>query len=68
MEIDVNKLKELREKRALSMRELAERAGLRHNTIYRIEHGQKNVMPRTVRKLAAALDVEPAKLLGEDED
>jgi transcriptional regulator with XRE-family HTH domain len=62
MEIDVNKLKDLREERALSMRELAELAGVQHNTIYRIEHGQKNIMPRTLRNLAVALDVEPREL------
>ncbi len=63
MEIDVKKLKELREARALSMRELAAAAGVGHNTIYRIEHGQKNVLPRTIRHLAAALGVEPRELI-----
>ncbi len=59
----MEKLKELREARALSLRELANEAGVGHNTIYRIEHGQKNVLPRTVRKLAAALGVEPRELI-----
>lgn len=59
----MNKLKELRETRALSMRELAAAAGVGHNTIYRIEHGQTNVLPRTVRRLAAALGVEPHELM-----
>jgi transcriptional regulator with XRE-family HTH domain len=63
MEIDVEKLKELREARALSLRELANEAGVGHNTIYRIEHGQGNVLPRTVRRLAKALDVEPRELM-----
>ncbi len=63
MEIDVEKLKELREARALSMRELGTAAGVGHNTIYRIEHGQKNVLPRTIRRLAAALDVDPRELM-----
>ncbi len=62
MEIDVHKLRELREDRALSMRELAGLAGMQHNTIYRIEAGQKSVQPRTLRKLAAALGVEPREL------
>ena len=56
------KLKELREDRAYSMRELAELAGVHYNTIHRIEHGQENVHPRTVRKLAAVLGVEPREL------
>ena len=63
MEIDVEKLKELREARALSLRELANEAGVGHNTIYRIEHGQGNVLPRTVRRLAKALGVEPRELI-----
>jgi transcriptional regulator with XRE-family HTH domain len=63
MEINVEKLKELREARALSLRELANEAGVGHNTIYRIEHGQRNVLPRTVRRLAKALGVEPRELM-----
>ena len=63
VEIDVEKLKELREARALSLRELANEAGVGHNTIYRIEHGQGNVLPRTVRRLAKALGVEPRELM-----
>jgi transcriptional regulator with XRE-family HTH domain len=63
MKIDVEKLKELREARALSLRELANEAGVGHNTIYRIEHGQGNVLPRTVRRLAKALGVEPRELM-----
>ncbi len=59
----MEKLKELRETRALSLRELANEAGVGHNTIYRIEHGQGNVLPRTVRRLARALGVEPRELM-----
>ena len=59
----MEKLKELREARALSLRELANEAGVGHNTIYRIEHGQGNVFPRTVRRLAKALGVEPRELM-----
>ncbi len=58
------KLKELREDRAYSIRELAELAGVHYNTVHRIEHGQGSVHPRTIRKLAAALGVEPRDLRG----
>ncbi len=58
------KVKELREDRAYSIRELAERAGVHYNTVHRIEHGQGSVHPRTIRKLAAALGVEPRDLRG----
>jgi transcriptional regulator with XRE-family HTH domain len=68
MEIDVEKLKELRETRALSLRELANEAGVGHNTIYRIEHGQGNALPRTVRRLAKALGVEPHELMKRSSD
>jgi transcriptional regulator with XRE-family HTH domain len=64
MEISAMKLKELREDRAYSMRELAELAGIHYNTVHRIEHGQDSVHPRTLRKLAEALGVEPKDLRG----
>ena len=57
------KLKELREDRAYSIRELAELAGVHYNTVHRIEHGQGSVHPRTKRKLAEALGVAPRELL-----
>lgn len=63
VEVDVQKLKKLREDRALSLRELSEAAGVGHNTIYRLEHGQGSAIPRTVRRLAAALNVEPRDIL-----
>ena len=59
----MEKLKELRQARALSLRELSNEADVGHNTIYRIEHGQENVLPRTVRRLAKALGVEPRELM-----
>jgi transcriptional regulator with XRE-family HTH domain len=62
MEISVIKLKEMREDRAYSMRDLAELAGVHYNTIHRIEHGQGSVHPRTLRKLAEAFGVEPRAL------
>jgi transcriptional regulator with XRE-family HTH domain len=64
MEVDATKLKQLREARALSLRELADISGVRHNTIWRIEAGQrKRTHPRTIRKLAQALGVEPTGLM-----
>ena len=63
LEIDVQRLRELREERALSHRELAALAGVGHNTIYRIENGQSEVIPRTVRRLAGALGVEPKEIM-----
>jgi transcriptional regulator with XRE-family HTH domain len=63
MEVSDRKLQALREARALSQRELAALSGVGHNTIYRIERGHTKVLPRTVRKLASALEVEPLDLV-----
>ncbi len=63
MEVDVERLKELRRERVLSLRELEERSGVSYNTIWRIEDGRQGAHPRTIRKLAEALGVEPAELV-----
>jgi transcriptional regulator with XRE-family HTH domain len=65
MEVNVERLKELRRERVLSLRELEERSGVSYNTIWRIEDGRQGAHPRTVRKLAEALGVEPSELLTE---
>ena len=62
MEVNHVRLKELREDQAYSARELAEIAGVNYRTVLRIEGGQTNVQPRTLRKLAKALGVEPREL------
>lgn len=59
----MERLKELRRDRVLSLRELEERSGVSYNTIWRIEDGRQGAHPRTVRKLAEALGVEPSELL-----
>lgn len=67
MEVDGVKLRELRERQALSLRELSELAGVNYNAIWRIEVGRTGAKPRTVRRLAGALGVEPAELMkGQD--
>lgn len=60
----MTRLKALRERKALSLAELAERAGVSKNTLFRLEHGSPAPYPRTIRKLAEALGVEPAELTG----
>jgi transcriptional regulator with XRE-family HTH domain len=65
MEVNVERLKELRRDMVLSLRDLEERSGVSYNTIWRIEDGRQGAHPRTVRRLAAALDVEPSELLKE---
>jgi transcriptional regulator with XRE-family HTH domain len=65
MEVNVERLKELRRERVLSLRELQERSGVSYNTIWRIEDGRQGAHPRTVRKLAEALGVKPSELIKE---
>ncbi len=62
MEVNGVKLRELREDRTLSARELAEAAGVHYNTVLRLENNQGGAHPRTIRKLAAALGVDPREL------
>lgn len=52
------RLAELRERRALTLRELSEMSGVAADTINQIELGQRKARPSTLRKLAKALDVE----------
>jgi predicted transcriptional regulator len=63
MEVDVHKLKRLREDRVLSQRELARMADLAYGTIWRLENGYPEARTSTIRKIAGALGVEPRELL-----
>jgi transcriptional regulator with XRE-family HTH domain len=63
MEVNVERLKELRTERVLSLRELEERSGVSYNSIWRIEDGRQGAHPRTIRKLAEALGVDPKELI-----
>lgn len=56
-------LKAIRERRALSQRELSKLAGVSRVTIVRLEAGGEDPFPTTVRKLATALSVDPAELM-----
>jgi transcriptional regulator with XRE-family HTH domain len=63
MEVNVERLRQLRREKVLSLRELEERSGVSYNTIWRIEDGRQGAQPRTIRKLAEALGVDPAELV-----
>jgi transcriptional regulator with XRE-family HTH domain len=63
VEVDVGKLKELRRRKVLTLHELGECAGVAYNTVWRLENGKTGAQPRTVRKLAKALGVEPEELV-----
>jgi transcriptional regulator with XRE-family HTH domain len=63
VEVNVQKLRELRQRRVLTLHELEERSGVAYNTIWRLENSRSGAQPRTIRKLAAALKVEPEELI-----
>jgi transcriptional regulator with XRE-family HTH domain len=63
MEVNPTRCKELRTARGLSIRKLAEEAGVSTETIYSLEHGRRDfIWPKTARKLADALGVRPENL------
>ncbi len=59
----MDKLRELRRLRVLTLRELEEKSGISYNTIWRLENGYREARPSTIRKLAAALEVEASELV-----
>jgi transcriptional regulator with XRE-family HTH domain len=57
------RLKRQRTLRALTQAELADRAGVTTATVARIERDEIEPRMTTLRKLAAALEVDPAELV-----
>ena len=55
-------LREARQRRNLTITELAARAGVGDSTIYRIEHGKAQPRPAAARRLCAALGLEPHQI------
>jgi transcriptional regulator with XRE-family HTH domain len=63
MEVNGVRLRQLRRERAWSQRDLARQSGVSQDTITRLETGQREAQPRTMRRLAEALGVEPRELM-----
>jgi mRNA interferase RelE/StbE len=61
--VQLARLKWLRLRRALTQQQLAEKAGVNRVTIARLEGGQDQPFPTTVKKLADALGVQPEELM-----
>ena len=59
-----DKVKRLRDERALTQGELADKAGLTVAALSRIERNNAEPRPTTRRKLAEALGVDPSQLIG----
>ncbi len=57
------RLRQLRRERALSLRDLSQTTGVAFDTISRLETGKQDAQPKTLRKLAEALGVEPKELM-----
>ncbi len=58
----LTRLKELRLRAAMTQLELAERAGIARTTVVRLERGNPDALPPTIRKLARVLHVKPTEL------
>jgi transcriptional regulator with XRE-family HTH domain len=68
MDVDGAKLRRVRRTHALSQRDLSRMTGIAFDTISRLETGKQRAQPRTIRRLADVLGVEPRKLMkGEDD-
>ena len=66
VEVNVRRLRALRRKRVLSLRELDELADVSKDTLSRIER-TGTAYPSTIRKIAKALDVDPSELVPDEE-
>jgi repressor LexA len=63
LEVDGMRLRELRRERALSQQDIERMTGVAQSTLSALESGKRDAQPRTVRKLADALGVEPRELM-----
>ncbi len=63
MQVDGERLRQLRRERALSQRDLSRMTGVAHDSISQLETGKREAQPKTIRKLAEALRVEPKELM-----
>ncbi len=64
MKVNRNKLRAFRAQQVMTLGELSNESGVALNTIWRLESGySKSARPSTIRKLAAALGVEPSELV-----
>ncbi|MCC7470767.1 helix-turn-helix transcriptional regulator [Candidatus Nomurabacteria bacterium] len=57
-------LKEWREKRGLSLRQLAAKSGIHHMSLYKLEAGKLDPQLSTLLKLCAALNITLNQLVG----
>ncbi len=65
--VDGGRLRRARRDRALSQQDLSAATGVAQATLSDLERGKRGARASTVRKLAAALGVEPKELMEERE-
>lgn len=64
--VDGQKVRDARRRAALTLRELADQAGISYVTLHRIETAKTGeAYPTTLRKIADALGVAPVDLMSE---
>jgi transcriptional regulator with XRE-family HTH domain len=60
--VELTRLRQARQWRAMSQQDLSKASGVRQATISQLERGLTAARTSTVRRLAAALDVDPQQL------
>jgi transcriptional regulator with XRE-family HTH domain len=65
VDIDGDKLRRLRLRKAWTLREMHDLTGVAYDTIHRIEQGKQRPRQITVKKLAQALGVPPEALMSD---
>ncbi len=63
MRVDGERLRRTRREQALSQRDLSRMTGVAHDSISQLETGKREAQPKTLRKLAEVLRVEPKELM-----
>jgi HTH-type transcriptional regulator, competence development regulator len=66
IEINRERLKQLRRERALSQRALSHLSSVSLDAVNQLETGKRRAQPITVRRLAEALGVQPKELMKEE--
>ena len=60
-----DRLKEIRQRKLMSQRDLAAKAGISQNALVQIENNRTEPHYKTLRKLVQALEVEATELIGD---
>jgi transcriptional regulator with XRE-family HTH domain len=65
-QMDGDRLRRLRKERLLTQQDLSRMTGVTQDSISQLETGKREAQPRTIKKLAEALGVEPKELMKEE--